>query len=433
MCKVHPHIGRNGRIFIGLIDVNYFADRNQNRLKVKIFKMEKTLSTGIISKKVDERGTFTIHRIASIDALRGLIILIMLLDHVRGLFYINQRLDYPINVDATEPSLFFTRWISHLCAPVFILLTGVATSLYNDKHLSIKETRQFLLKRGIFLIVIEFVLCNFYFLFYKTYTAQLQVMWAIGASMIILSGLLLFSRLAQVLIVIFITVLPHIVNQVNISDIVLLREVWVILYQVPSVLHFNDTITIDVLYPVTPWVVVIYGGYLIGSLFSKNHSPSYRIKMLCSIGGAMIIACIMLRLFNNFGDPVPWVKSDNIHTIMSFLNFSKYPPSEDFLLITVGTGLLLLAAIENMSKKSIALLSPFIVFGSVPLFFYVLHLYLILAVYILAEFFWEGIDKHIGILSVWFITLVLSLILYPLCKYFSALKRTSKKAWMSYL
>ncbi|MCM7239199.1 heparan-alpha-glucosaminide N-acetyltransferase domain-containing protein [Enterobacter bugandensis] len=395
--------------------------------------MEKILSAGGISKNIDERGTFTTHRIASIDALRGLMMLIMLLDHVRGLFYTSQRLDYPINVDATEPTLFFTRWISHLCAPVFILLTGVATSLYNDKHLSIKKTRQFLLKRGVFLILIEFLLCNFFFLFYKSYTAQLQVIWAIGASMIILSGLLFFPRLAQIIIVIFITTLPHLVNQINMSDIVLFREMWVILYQVPSVLHFNDTITIDVLYPITPWVGVIYGGYLLGSIFSKNSCPSHRIKMLCFLGTTMIIVCIILRLFNNFGDPVPWVKFDNIHTVMSFLNFSKYPPSEDFLLITAGIGLLLLAAIEAIPKKFIAMLSPLIVFGSVPLFFYVLHLYLILALYISAEFFWEGIDKHIGIPSVWFITLVFSLMLYPLCKFFSVLKRTSKKTWMSYL
>lgn len=360
--------------------------------------------------------------------------LIMLLDHVRDLFYSQKPLDYPINVDTTEPLLFWTRWISHFCAPIFILLTGLATWLYHQKYNNIKGTRLFLLKRGVFLIMLEFAVCNFYFLYYKSYTMELQVIWSIGVSMIILSGLLLLPRVVQLLLVICLTVLPYIIGQINIPDIFWLREIWVVLYQVPTVLNLTDTITINVLFPVLPWIAVIYGGYLLGPMFAKDSSPSWRTNMLCAIGGSMILISIMLRLHNRFGDPNPWTMSANTNqVIMSFLNFSKYPPSADLLLITIGAGLLLLAAIENVPKNTIRLINPFIVLGSVPLFFYVLHLYIILGVYLLADFLGGGIAGSIELITVWFISITFSIVLYPFCKRFSDLKRSSKKPWMSYL
>lgn len=373
-------------------------------------------------------------RICSIDALRGLIMLIMLLDHVRDLFYSQKPLDYPINVDTTEPLLFWTRWISHFCAPIFILLTGLATWLYHQKYDNIRGTRLFLLKRGVFLIMLEFAVCNFYFLYYKSYTMELQVIWSIGVSMIILSGLLLLPRVVQLLLVICLTVLPYIIGQINIPDIFWLREIWVVLYQVPTVLDLTNTITINVLYPVIPWIAVIYGGYLLGPMFAKDSSPSWRTYMLCAIGGSMILISIMLRLHNRFGDPNPWTMSSNTNrVIMSFLNFSKYPPSADLLLITIGAGLLLLAAIENVPKNVNRFINPFIVLGSVPLFFYVFHLYIILGVYLLADFLGGGIAGSIELITVWIISITFSVVLYPFCKRFSDLKRSSKKPWMSYL
>lgn len=394
--------------------------------------MDKVKFIQVNEKSLVKQEVSVSQRIYSIDALRGMIMLVMLLDHVRGLFYSKKTLAYPINVDTTEPFLFWTRWISHFCAPIFIFLTGLATWLYHQKYQNIQATRLFLLKRGVFLIMLEFAVCNFYFLYYKSYTMQLQVIWAIGVRMIILSGLLLFPRVIQLLLVICLTVLPYIVVQINIPDILWLREIWIVLYQVPAVLHLTDTITIDVLYPVLPWIAVIYGGYLLGPMFAKNSSPSWRTRMLCAIGGAMILISIILRLLNRFGDSNPWTMSaDTIRMVMSFLNFSKYPPSVDLLLITIGTGLLLLAAIENVSKNVNRLISPFIVLGSVPLFFYVLHLYIILGAYLLADLFVGGIARSIELITVWFITLALSLGLYPFCKRFSDLKHSSKKPWMS--
>ncbi|MEM8766916.1 MAG: heparan-alpha-glucosaminide N-acetyltransferase domain-containing protein [Pseudomonadota bacterium] len=376
-------------------------------------------------------------RIAAIDVMRGVAIILMMLDHVRERFYMHVRTGDPIS-DAVEPDLFFTRYLTHFCAPVFIFLAGVSAWLYANPALG--ESRSpaaFLFKRGLVIIGIEVVF--YYLLWIDSYPSYLflQVLFAIGVSMI---GLSLVCRLNHwvlgglgLLIVFGHNTLASISVQPGEFGFVL----WSILYA-PNELGQLGGLTVSLSYPVLPWFGVILLGFFLGPLYAQTVASAERQKALLILGASSLLLLLVLRGLNLYGEAAPWALQETaLRTVMSFLNFTKYPPSLDFLLITLGVGLLLLGWLESVRTPN-RLLGAVQAYGSVPMFMYVLHLYVLLAAYwVLYPIFGPNQGERFGFSSVgwiWVGATVLVLGLYPVARRFAAYKHREKrnKPWLSY-
>ncbi|ACL58069.1 DUF1624 domain-containing protein [Methylobacterium nodulans] len=373
-------------------------------------------------------------RIGSIDALRGLVMLLMLVDHVREFFYLHAQVRDPVDLSVTPPDLFLTRAASHLCAPVFILLTGLSASLYAAKHDSPRAASAFLLKRGILLVLLEVTLVNL------AWTRNLlppvlylQVIWAIGLSMVALAGILWLPR-AVLLAVSLALMLGH-----NLLDAVVLTPdqpgfaLWSILHQRGLVpLPWGAARTS---YPVLPWIGVIGAGYALGPLFARALPTGGRRWRLLALGGSALAAFLVLRGLNGYGDPVPWQPGATAFaTALSFVNLTKYPPSADFLLLTLGVGLLLLAVFEVLPAAGLGWLRTF---GGAPLFFYLLHLFLLRLIHDGAAGLGlagaSGRMEAGSPMQVWLIAAGLSLPLFVACRWMVQLKRRAVWPGLSYL
>ncbi len=377
-------------------------------------------------------------RIASIDIVRGLVILLMMLDHVRERFYMHVRTGDPIH-DHIDPDLFFTRFLTHFCAPIFIFLAGLSAWLY--AHPRPDEQRSpsgFLFKRGLVIIAIEVVL--YYFVWVDSYPSFLflQVLFTIGACMVLLAGA---CRLNYWWIggLGFLIVFGHnLLEPIHFEPGEFGYIPWTILHD-PGELGQIGPLTISLSYPVLPWFGVILLGYFAGPLYARVMTVSTRRKYLVGIGLACLALLLLLRGLNLYGETLPWtVQDDVVRTLMSFLNYTKYPPSLDFLLVTLGIGLLVLAWIESF-RSSIKILDAIRDFGSVPMFIYILHLYVLLVAYwILYLLFGPthgdrfGLD---GVGSIWVGAILLILVHYPIAKYFATYKHNNKhrRPWLSYL
>ncbi|MFW2787233.1 DUF1624 domain-containing protein, partial [Acinetobacter baumannii] len=363
-----------------------------------------------------------IERLQSIDALRGLVIIIMLLDHVRETFYLHKQVTDPMDVTVTEPALFGSRLLAHICAPVFVLLTGISAFLFQSKKQDLQQTRAFLLKRGLFLIVLELTLVNFaWTATFPPEVIYLQVIWAIGISMVVLACCvsLPLPILAGVALVIIFG--HNLLDSVHFSQGIL-QNIWFVLHE-RGWLEFAG-IKLRTSYPVLPWIGVILLGYVLGQFFSSKYSAKQRSRALLSLGLASIGLFVLLRLINIYGDQ-PWQHFESLQlTLMSFFNLTKYPPSLLFILLNVGIGLLVLVAFERMQQYSF--LKPLVVFGSVPMFFYLLHLYVLKLMYVFALSVWgANYGNYLSVNHVWMlwlITIVLSFVLYPAVKWFSKFK-----------
>ncbi|MCH4246757.1 MAG: heparan-alpha-glucosaminide N-acetyltransferase domain-containing protein [Acinetobacter populi] len=367
----------------------------------------------------------TASRLQMIDALRGLVIIFMMLDHVRETFYLYHQVSDPVDIAHTEPALFWSRMLSHLCAPIFVVLTGLSAYLYQQKRQNLQQTREFLLKRGLFLIVLELTLVNF------AWTAQfppqviyLQVIWAIGLSMVALAcliGLPLRIQLALSLLIIF---GHNLLDQITFSQ-PFLQNIWHVLHQ-RGWIEFGEDLKVRTSYPVLPWIGVILFGYVLGHLFNQKIAPVKRNQYLIMIGSGSIALFIVLRLLNFYGDQ-PWLEMNTWQqTLMSFFNLTKYPPSLLFLLWNVGLGILILVAFDRYSKLKI--MQPLVVFGSVPMFFYLLHLYVLKILYVICVM-WFGTNygEYFGVSSVailWILTAIFCVLLYPVVKAFSQYKHS---------
>ena len=376
-------------------------------------------------------------RIASLDILRGLVIIIMMLDHVRERFQMHVRTGDPI-YDSIEPDLFFTRLITHLCAPVFIFLAGLSAWLY--AHPSPGEYRSpssFLFKRGIVIILIEIVL--YYLVWADSYPTFmfLQVLFAIGACMVLLSAACRLSY-GWIGALGFLIVLGHnFLTPIEFQPDEFGYVAWAILHDTGNLGQVGG-ITISLSYPVLPWFGVIMLGYFAGPLYAHTIDLLQRRKILMSLSAACLGLLGVLRGFNIYGETLPWeMKESFVRSMMSFLNFTKYPPSLDFILLTLGIGFLLLAWVET-AKRQNQLLEALRAFGSVPMFIYVLHLYVLLAAYWIAYLIFGathgerfGLD---GVASLWLGAAVLILIHYPIARTFAHFKHTQKHArpWLSY-
>ena len=375
-------------------------------------------------------------RLQSIDALRGLVILFMLLDHVRETFLLHLQVPDPMDVAVTEPALFFSRTLAHLCAPVFIFLTGLSAFLYAEKHQGRAAVSSFLLKRGLFLVALEFTLVNFAWTFQvPPAVIYLQVIWAIGLSMLALSALLWLPRPVLIALGLVIIGGHNLLDPLHFTTDSALHVPWAILHD-RGWIEVSEHLRLRTSYPLLPWIGVIVLGYAAGPWFSRGFDPERRLRNLAGWAQAALLVFMLLRLINGYGER-PWVVGeDGMRTLMSLLNITKYPPSLLFLCLTLGCGLLLLRSFERKQERP--WLRPLTVFGSAPMFFYLLHLYVLKLLYIAAVAIW-GLNhgSHFGFDAVWplwLCTAVLAVGLYPAVRWFAELKgRRRDITWLKYL
>jgi len=376
-------------------------------------------------------------RLTSIDQLRGTVIVLMLLDHVRETFYMHQQVGDPMVVDQVEPALFVSRLLAHLCAPVFVLLTGLSAWLYaSGKPDGRRAASAFLLKRGLFLVVLELLVVNFaWTLQFPPSVVYLQVIWAIGISMIALAGLLWLPRGALAVLALAVIAGHNLLDGVRVQGDGVLAVLWKVLHQ-RDWIAVTDGLRLRTSYPVLPWIGVIALGWVIGPWFARGGDALLRQRRLWMAGAGALLAFVILRAVNLYGDS-PWQSFATLgSTLMSVFNVTKYPPSLLFLLLTLGIGLLLLRLYEQ--PRVARALAPLADIGAAPMFFYLLHLYVLKLLYVLAEARWGhthgayfAVD-HVA--SLWVITAVLALALYWPTKAFARFKaRRRDLAWLRYL
>ena len=385
-------------------------------------------------------------RIHSIDIVRGIVMIIMALDHIRDLMHSTSLAQSPTDLNTTTPALFFTRWITYLCAPTFVFLSGASAYLSIKRTKNISGNGMFLLKRGLWLILLEFTLVNFALWFdFQFRILMLQVIAAIGAGLILLSFLLKVNpkKIAIIALLIIFThnLLQFIPAQSNRFINVVLN-----LFFIPGAQVISPSFMFFTSYPIIPWVAILLLGFSCGRIFEKENS--YQRKYLMYCGLAVLGLFIILRLVNYYGDPVPWApRANTVFTILSFFNVTKYPPSLLFDLLFLGIMFLLLGFSGKLPGFVQRILS---VYGKVPLFYYLLHLYLIrLAVFIMVfaqGFRWDDLlfgpfqfgrpatDSGISLKFIYVVWFVIVILLYPLCKWYGNYKSMHKeKEWLRYL
>ncbi len=383
------------------------------------------------------------NRVLSIDILRGLVMIFMALDHVRDFWSFTSF--SPENLDQTYGALFYSRWITHFCAPAFVFLSGVSAYLHmTAKGMEKKDLSKFLASRGLWLIAIEVTWISLAWQLWTYNSWYLQIIWAIGVSMICLAALIHLPKkiiLAISLVMIFGHNLLDGIEPETFGDFYWL---WNILHNQTYVVTPNLPIRGFLAgYPLIPWIGVMAFGYAIGSIFTQEMEK--RHKDLIKIGAGAIVLFIVLRALNIYGDPGPWSVQDRglAFTIMSFLNTEKYPPSLLFLLMTLGPSILLMPWMDKMTGKVGDFLQ---VYGKTPFLFYVLHLPLVhISSYILYYLYYTTDESSFRSHSSWaatyepsmlrwyLMTAFFVLLFYYPCKWFGEYRRTHNQWWLSYI
>jgi uncharacterized membrane protein len=397
------------------------------------------------------KETFLIKkRIQSIDILRGLAIIVMALDHTRDYFHSDAMIFAPLDLARTSVPLFFTRWITHFCAPVFMFLAGTSAFLVGQRKTK-KELSVFLLARGLWLIFLELTFVNFGWTFNIHFPFfVLGVIWALGISMIVLSFLHYLPYRVVLGVGILLVAGHNLLDSIHVPGNSFKSFLWSALHDSTFANESNQLIIKDhaviIDYPVLPWIGVVALGYCFGNLYKADMDARTRTKSLLIFGSVSILVFILLRFVNVYGDPHPWViQKSTVGTILSWLKVTKYPPSLQFILLTVGAAMFFLAVAEKGLKvfgKAIMHI------GRVPMFFYLAHIYLIHTLALFAAKFsgynWNEtisqkpltpIIKGYGVplAIVYLIWLIVILLLYPLCKWYDDYKSRHKKWWLSYL
>ena len=314
-------------------------------------------------------------RLQQIDILRGGIMVIMALDHVRDFFHSAALQFPPENLARTTPAIFFTRWITHFCAPVFMFCAGLGAFLWMQRGRTKRELSRFLLTRGLWLIVLELTVSRlaFYFNFDFSFIA-LIVIWALGCSMLLLAALIYLPVPWLATLSIVMIAGHNLLDRFPAAAFGSLAPLWNVIHQ-PGIFPIGKRLVL-VAYPLLPWVGVMALGYCFGQVFLWE--PPRRKRWLVRTGIAITVAFVVLRWINVYGNPLPWSRQHSaVFTVISFLNCTKYPPSLLFLLMTLGPALLALGLLEHVRLRDS---NPLLVFGRVPLFYYVLHLYLLHAI-----------------------------------------------------
>ena len=370
-------------------------------------------------------------RIAVIDVMRGLVMLIMLFDHVREPFYLQMQVGDPMDAAGTAPALFFTRLAAYVCAPVFVFLTGLSAWLYAHPAAGPRDASGFLLKRGALLLVLELVFVNFAWAGrFPPAVLYLQVIWVIGLAMIALALLHRLPLKVLAALGLLIVCGHNLLSSLEFAPGENGYAIWTLLLH-RGFLVAEGAIKIKVTYPLLPWIGVILLGYAAGPLYAAGVDAALRRRrlLLAGLGALVLLAC--LRGLNLYGETLPWVAGETAQrTVMSFLNFTKYPPSLDFLLLTLGAGLVCLAWLEPRDN---CLTRACATFGGAPMFYYLLHLYVLLGLQQLARA-WTGQGRFdvTAVWQVWLLALVLMPLLYFPCRAFGDYKRGSKRAWVRY-
>jgi len=377
--------------------------------------------------------------------------IVMALDHVRDFIHRGAMSGSPTDLAATTPALFMTRWVTHFCAPVFMFTAGLGAFFWWNNGRTRGQLSGFLVSRGIWLIVLELTVMQlaYNFNFSTSNPIFLLVLWVLGACMVCMAALIwLPIRWLGILSVAAIAL--H-----NMLDPIAARQfgadawLWNLLHQVGA-FQFAGRLVI-VPYTLIPWVAVMAAGFCFGPVWLKD--PEARRRDLLRIGLAATLAFVAIRAVNVYGDPAPWsVQPSPITTALSFLNVTKYPPSLEFLLMTLGPALLVLACFD---RRAFASTHPLVVFGRVPLFYFIAHFYLAhVAAAILAmlqygsraltfiflplpsmggpkDLFPAGFGYHLLVAYVVWAAIVLGL--YPACRWFAGVKARRRDWWLSYL
>lgn len=382
-------------------------------------------------------------RLESVDLLRGLVMVIMALDHTRDFFHFSAMHGFdPTDLTRTTPAIFFTRWITHYCAPIFSFLAGTGVFLAAQRGKSKRELSWFLVTRGLWLIVLELTFFNWAWSFNFNPQANWGlVIWALGWSMIVLAALIHLPLRAVMAFGLTMIFGHNLLDAVKPESFGAWAGLWNVLH-VPGSFKLGSGFSFWVLYPLIPWVGIMAAGYGFGAIFQLP--AEVRQRWLWRLGLGAIAAFVVLRWSNGYGDLQPWSRqSTGIMTVASFLNCTKYPPSLCYLLMTLGPGLILLVLLE---RRTPVVLRPLLAFGRVPMFYYLLHIPLIhglanawfLQKYGFADFNVDNPakmppDAGGGIVLVYLVWIGVILLLYPACRWFAGVKRRRREAWLSYL
>ncbi|MBN8651220.1 MAG: DUF1624 domain-containing protein [Cytophagales bacterium] len=376
------------------------------------------------------------NRISSIDVARGLIMVIMALDHTRDYFHADAFVFNPTDMDKTHTALFFTRWITHFCMPGFVLLSGLAANISLQRK-SKTELSRYLFTRGLWFVVLEFTVLRFgyFFNFYFDVTI-LSVLWLFGICMMLLAALIHLPNRWILILGLIIVVGHNLLQGVSVEPTSLGFVPWTI-FMSRGFLSVTPDVAFVVTYPIIPWLGIMLLGYSLGTWYTNTDADT-RQKLLMRVGITSVIAFIALRFINSYGDPTPWAAQQaGWYTVLSFLNTSKYPPSFLFTLMTIGPLLMLLAWLEKVETKLIHVLNTI---GRVPLFYFIVHFYVIHAFALISTMLRTGksfseIDLHfaksfggitpeggysLGWVYLFWIAIVLLMI--PLCNAFNRLK-----------
>ncbi len=397
-------------------------------------------------------------RIDSVDFLRGVVMVIMLLDHTREYVHADAFRFSPTDLSKTSVLLFFTRWITHLCAPTFVLLAGTSIYLQILRGKSHSELSKFLLTRGLWLIFLEFTVVRFSIFFNVDYSffGLAEVIWIFGVSMIALAALIFLPVRLVAAIGIAMIVLHNLLDGIQVPPATsmagtpspgTLEKLWLVLHQPGFVPLFQDT-KMFVAYPLVPWIGVMAVGFALGTIYAWE--AERRRRFLFRLGLTLLGLFVVIRAVNIYGDPQPWTtQPTSVFTVLSFLNTTKYPPSFLFLLMTLGSALLILAFVDDV-KRDRFLNQIIITFGRVPLFYFILQMFAahgfgVLLNYLsgksISYFFLNFPDSATTappdarfdlwvVYAVWLVGLV---VLYPLCLWYGRIKQRRRGFPFSYL
>lgn len=375
----------------------------------------------------------------TIDLLRGIVMILMVLDHTRDFFFGIQI--KATHLEVTTPLLFFTRWITHFCAPAFVLLAGVSAYLYRAEKGS-KSLSQFLLKRGIFLVLLELIVIRLGWVpDFGYHFTLLQVIWVLGWSMICLAGLN-YLPLKILGLFGFIVIVGHnFLDPIQAADLGSLANFWKIFYTGGKIELFPGHQFL-ITYSLLPWLGVMLLGFAIGPIIQKPLEE--RRKYFLYLGGFFTALFVLFRILNQYGDPHPWAyQRSGLFTFMSFLNCEKYPPSFLYLMMTLGLFFVVFGIFDFLPRKKWE--KPIILFGTVPLFFYILHLFLLrYSSLSLAIWRWKaaafqfppkghGFSPEFPLSVVYLVWIFALFVLYPFCRWYSKIKEERGKGWLSYL
>jgi uncharacterized membrane protein len=385
-------------------------------------------------------------RIESIDLLRGIVMIIMALDHVRDYFHADAFLFNPLDLNQTNVPLFFTRWITHFCAPVFVFLAGTSAFLVGSRK-GKAELSKFLLTRGLWLVLLELTVINFAWFFNVQFSLlTLTVIWALGVGMIILAAAIHLPFKAVLIAGFLLVAGHHLLDPVHVAGEGAAAIGWAMLHEFR--LFDTGMFFVFVGYPILPWTGIMLLGYCFGALYQSTVEPAKRKSILLRLGAVTTLAFIIIRLINVYGDPAPWAtQTSSLYTFLSFINVTKYPPSLLYVLVTLGPAMIFLALAENLKGR----ISQYVIaLGRVPMFYYIIHLYWIHIIALIAALA-TGYELSDMVFSTWItdspnlkgygfnlavvhaIWIGVVLTLFPLCLWYDKYKiRNRQKWWLSY-